>query len=64
MVVAAAVARSSCYQGATKSLTIRGFIQRELADQRPAFYAEMAGWLRDGRIRYREDLVGLNKDFE
>ena len=27
----------------TKSLTIRGFIQREFADQRPAFYAEMAG---------------------
>src|SRR5262245_9392431 len=26
----------------TKSLTIRGFIQREFADQRPAFYREMA----------------------
>ena len=56
MLVAAAVARSSCYEGATKSLTVRGFIQREFADQRPAFYAEMAGWLCDRRIRYREDV--------
>jgi NADPH-dependent curcumin reductase CurA len=41
----------------TKSLTLRGFIQREFADQRPAFYAEMAAWLRTGRVRYREDII-------
>ncbi len=41
----------------SKSLTLRGFIQREFADQRPAFYEEVAGWIRDGRIRYREDIV-------
>jgi NADPH-dependent curcumin reductase CurA len=41
----------------TKSLTIRGFIQREFADQRPAFYSEMSQWIRGGRLRYREDVV-------
>nr|WP_316629028.1 NADP-dependent oxidoreductase [uncultured Brevundimonas sp.] len=46
----------------SKSLTVRGFIQREFADQRPAFYDEVAGWIRDGRIKYREDIVaGLDK---
>lgn len=40
-----------------KSLTIRGFIQREFADQRPAFYREMAGWIKSGRVKYREDVV-------
>jgi NADPH-dependent curcumin reductase len=41
----------------TKSLSIRGFIQREFADQRPAFYREMAGWLKSGQIKYREDVI-------
>ncbi len=41
----------------SKSLTLRGFIQREFADQRPAFQEEVAGWIRGGRIRYREDVV-------
>jgi NADPH-dependent curcumin reductase CurA len=41
----------------SKSLTIRGFIQREFADQRPAFYRDMAGWIAQGRVRYKEDLV-------
>ncbi|WP_290687009.1 MULTISPECIES: NADP-dependent oxidoreductase [unclassified Haematobacter] len=41
----------------SKSLLIRGFIQREFVDQRPAFYRDMAGWIREGRIRYREDIV-------
>lgn len=40
-----------------KSLTIRGFIQREFADQRAAFYEAMAGWIREGRVKYREDIV-------
>ncbi|WP_214473224.1 NADP-dependent oxidoreductase [Mesorhizobium sp. dw_380] len=40
-----------------RSLTIRGFIQREFADQRPAFYSEMAEWIASGRVRYREDIV-------
>ena len=38
-------------------MTIRGFIQREFVDQRPAFYREMAGWIASGQVRYREDIV-------
>ena len=46
----------------TRSLTIRGFIQREFAAERPAFYAEMGQWIREGRLRYREDVVeGLER---
>jgi hypothetical protein len=41
----------------TKSLTIRGFIQREFTDQRPAFYRDMVGWIADGRVKYKEDIV-------
>jgi NADPH-dependent curcumin reductase CurA len=40
-----------------RSLTIRGFIQREFVDQRPAFYRDMAEWIASGRVRYREDVV-------
>ena len=40
-----------------RSLTIRGFIQREFVDQRPAFYRDMADWIATGRVRYREDIV-------
>jgi len=46
----------------TKSLNIRGFIQREFAELRPAFLQEAQGWVGDGRLRYREDIVeGLDK---
>ena len=41
----------------TKSLTIRGFIQREFHAQRPAFYREMAQWIDEGRVKYREEIV-------
>ncbi|MBL0402436.1 NADP-dependent oxidoreductase [Microvirga aerilata] len=41
----------------TKSLTIRGFIQREFQAQRPAFYREMAEWIAEGRVKYKEDIV-------
>lgn len=41
----------------TKSLTVRGFIQREFIDQRPAFLETMSGWLRSGEVKYREDIV-------
>lgn len=45
-----------------KSLNIRGFIQREFAELRPAFLQEAQGWIGDGRLRYREDIVeGLDK---
>jgi NADPH-dependent curcumin reductase CurA len=41
----------------TKRLTIRGFIVIDFADQRPDFIAEVAPLVRDGRIKYREDIV-------
>ncbi|MCC2956141.1 NADP-dependent oxidoreductase [Massilia sp. IC2-477] len=45
-----------------KSLTIRGFIQREFANLRPAFLQEAQGWIADGSLRYREDIVeGLER---
>lgn len=40
-----------------KSLTIRGFIQREFAALRPSFLREAGQWIEDGRLRYREDIV-------
>ena len=46
----------------SRSLHIRGFIQREFADQRPAFYKEMGQWIREGRVKYREDVIeGLDR---
>jgi len=46
----------------TKSLTIRGFIQREFSEQRPAFYRDMSQWLAEGRVKHEEDIVqGLEK---
>jgi hypothetical protein len=46
----------------SKSLTVRGFIQREFNGQRPAFYRDMAGWIAEGRVKYKEDIVeGLEK---
>lgn len=40
-----------------KSLTLRGFIQREFADQRTDFYREAEQWIAEGRLKYREDVV-------
>lgn len=40
-----------------RSLTLRGFIYREFADQRPAFLRDMSTWLRSGEVKYREDIV-------
>jgi NADPH-dependent curcumin reductase CurA len=41
----------------SKRFRIQGFIQRDFAEQRPAFYRDMAQWIREGRLKYREDLV-------
>ena len=40
-----------------KSLTIRGFIQREFSAQYPDFLREMSGWIADGSVKYKEDIV-------
>jgi NADPH2:quinone reductase len=42
----------------TKSLTVRGFIQTEFVKaHHAAFQSDAAGWLRDGTLRHREDVV-------
>jgi NADPH-dependent curcumin reductase CurA len=46
----------------TKRLTIRGFIVSDFAARHADFLRDMAGWVREGRIKYREDVVeGLAK---
>jgi NADPH-dependent curcumin reductase len=47
----------------SKSLTLRGFINTEFAEQHyAAFLREVGAGIADGRIRYREDIVdGLEK---
>ena len=39
-----------------KRLTLRGFIVFDHAHLQDAFEAEMGPWVRDGAIRYREDV--------
>lgn len=41
----------------SRRLTLRGFIYWDFADQRPVFEREVAGWIAEGRIHYREDVV-------
>ena len=41
----------------TKRLTIRGFIVRDFAAQAADFARDVSQWLREGRIKYREDVV-------
>jgi len=42
----------------TQSLTVRGFIQDEFVPaQHQNFVREMTGWVADGSVRYREDVV-------
>jgi len=47
----------------SKSLTLRGFINNEFAEEHYAeFLREVGEGIADGRIRYREDIVnGLEK---
>ena len=44
-------------QTLVKRLTFRGFIVWDFASQFPEFTREMSGWLRDGRVKYREDIT-------
>jgi NADPH-dependent curcumin reductase CurA len=38
-------------------VTIRGFIVSDHVERLPTFLADTAGWVREGRIKYREDVV-------
>jgi len=40
-----------------KRAMIKGFIVSDHADRFPAFLADCAGWLKQGKIKYREDIV-------
>ena len=43
-------------------MTVRGFIVSDHADRMPAFLADCGGWVRGGRLKYREDVVeGLDQ---
>jgi NADPH-dependent curcumin reductase len=41
----------------TKRLHIQGFIVWDFATQAAEFRREVGGWLKEGRVRYREDIV-------
>jgi NADPH-dependent curcumin reductase CurA len=41
----------------SKRLTLRGFIVSDFASQTKDFARDMAAWLKDGSVRYREDVV-------
>lgn len=41
----------------TKRLSVRGFIQFDHLDLMPDFRRDMAAWIADGKVRYREDIV-------
>src|SRR6201995_5743480 len=38
----------------TKRLTFRGFIVSDFADRRADFLRDMSGWVREGRVKYKE----------
>jgi NADPH-dependent curcumin reductase CurA len=40
-----------------KRLTFRGFIVWDFAAQHADFLRDMSGWLREGRVKYREDVT-------
>ena len=40
-----------------KRLTFRGFIVWDFSSQYPDFVRDMTGWLREGRVKYREDVT-------
>jgi hypothetical protein len=41
----------------TRRLHLQGFIVWDFAEREPDFLREVGGWLREGRVRHREDVV-------
>ena len=41
----------------TKRLTFRGFIVSDYADQREEAFSTLGGWIREDKLRYKEDIV-------
>jgi NADPH-dependent curcumin reductase CurA len=45
-----------------RRITFRGFIIYDHRDREPDFLRDVAAWIRDGRVKYREDIVdGLDR---
>lgn len=40
-----------------KRLTVRGFIKSDFSDQEPMFEKDMSEWIREGRVKYLEDIA-------
>jgi NADPH-dependent curcumin reductase len=40
-----------------KCITLRGFMNVEFIEQQPDFLKEATGWIADGRLKWREDVV-------
>jgi NADPH-dependent curcumin reductase CurA len=50
------------YMAVTKRIALQGFVTPDHQDARPAFIADMARWIREGRIVWRETVVaGLDR---
>ena len=48
-----------------RRLTLRGFVVFDHADREPDFLGDVGGWIRDGSLKYREDIVeGLDQAVE
>jgi len=41
----------------SRHLSVRGFIQHDFISLYPQFLREMGAWLREKKIRWREDIV-------
>jgi NADPH-dependent curcumin reductase CurA len=41
----------------TKRLTLRGFIVSDFASRQADFLRDVSAWIREGRVKYREDVV-------
>jgi len=41
----------------TKRLTFRGFIVGDFASQFPQFLADMVPWIKEGKVKYKEDIT-------
>jgi NADPH-dependent curcumin reductase len=41
----------------THRFTVRGFIQSDFRDQQASFFEDMSRWIKEKRIKYREDIV-------
>ena len=47
----------------TKRLTFRGFIVSDFSARYGDFMRDVSAWVREGRIKYREDVVGGLENF-